>query len=83
MNFLLFVSFSTGLLHNASHTTLDAVRESVQQLLKDEDSRYENGKLLSVCGLKKHLNTHDDYTGHLSNGTWFHIQPRDIFKILK
>lgn len=83
MNYLLFVSFNTGLLHNAFYTTLEAVRESVEQLIDDDGATPEDGKLLSLCELKEHLNTHDNYTGYLSNSTWFHIQPQDTSVIVK
>lgn len=83
MNYLFFVSFNTGLLHNACHTTLEAIRESVVQLINDENTKLENGTLPSVNELKKYLNDNDDYTGHLSNGTWFHIQPQNVFEMIK
>ena len=82
MNYLLFVNFNTGLLHNACHATLEAVRESVEQLINDENAKPEN-KLPSINELKKCLNDNDDYTGHLSNGTWFHIQPQNVFEMIK
>lgn len=82
MNYLLFVNFNTGLLHNAYHKTLKAVRESVEQLINDENTKPEN-KLPSINELKKCLNDNDDYTGHLSNGTWFHIQPQNVFEMIK
>ena len=52
MNYLFFVSFNTGLLHNACHTTLEAIRESVVQLINDENTKLENGTLPSVNELK-------------------------------
>lgn len=83
MNYLLFVNFNSGLMHNASHTTLQAARESVEQLITNERAELENGKLPNLRELKKHLNRREDYTGYLSNGTWFHIQPKNVFEIVK
>lgn len=83
MHYLLFVGFNTGLMHNALHTTLKAARESVEQLIEDESAKLESGKLPSMSKLKKRLNEYDDYTGVLSNGTWFHIQPKNVFEIIK
>ena len=70
-------------MHNAAHASLKAIRESVEQLVEDEDAVFESGELPSVHELKAHLNIYDDYTGYLSDGTWFHVQPRNIFTSIK
>lgn len=83
MQYFLFVNFNSGLMHNTMHKTLKDVLESVEQLVGDEDLNFKNEELLNIRGLKKHLNKYDDYFGQLSNGTWYHIQPKNIFKIVK
>ncbi|MBU4331803.1 hypothetical protein KKD19_04035 [Patescibacteria group bacterium] len=83
MKYLLFVNFGSGLMHNAIHETLRDALESIKQLISNEGLDLKNEKLLNVCGLKKYLNKCDDCFGRLSNGTWFHIQPQNIFEIVK
>ncbi len=74
MNYLLFVSLHTGSVSNALHKTLVTIRKSIEQLLADEGAELENENLLSVDELSEHLDENEEYTGCLSNGTWFHIQ---------
>lgn len=83
MKCLLFVNFNTGLMHNAVHEKLEHVLESVEQLVLEEGLKIENEELPSIGALKKHLNESDDFCDQLSNGTWFHIQPQNIFEIVK
>ena len=83
MNYLLFVSFDTGLLYNSCHTTFEAIRESVEQLIIEEGLELGNEKLPSLSELKRFINENDDYVGYLSNGTWFHIQPQSVFEIIR
>jgi len=83
MKFLLFVKFNTGLMHNAIHKKLEHVLGSVKQLMKNDDLDIENEDLPSISELKERLNKDDDFCGYLSNGTWFHIQPQNIFEIVK
>lgn len=70
-------------MHNRGYKTLRDVIESIKQLIDDEGLNVKKEKLLNICELKKHLNSQDDYFGQLSNGTWFHIQPQDVFKVIK
>lgn len=83
MKYLLFINFNTGLKHNAIHKKLEHVLESVQQLVENEDLDIEKEKLPSISELKEGLNKDDDFCGHLSNGTWFHIQPQNVFEAVK
>lgn len=83
MKYFLFVKFNSGLMHNAMHKTLRDVLESVKQLINEEALNIKKAELPNVCVLKKHLNKYDDYFGQLSNGTWYHIQPKNIFETIK
>ena len=83
MRYLLFVKFDTGLMHNAIHEKLEHALESVEQLIENEDLDIKNENLPNIGELKERLNKDDDFCGHLSNGTWFHIQPQNIFEIVR
>ncbi len=83
MRYFLFVKFASGLMHNAFYRNLKDVIESTKQLILDEEADANVKDLPNVCSLKKHLNKHDDYLGQLPNGTWFHIQPQNVFEIVK
>jgi len=83
MKFLLFVKFNTGLMYNAVHKKLEHVLESVRQFIEDDDLDIENGNLPNACELKERLNKDDNFCGYLSSGTWFHIQPQNIFEVVK
>ncbi len=83
MKYFLFVNFNNGLMHNAVHKTLRDILESLKQLICDEGLSVKREGLPNVCGIKKHLNKNDDYFGQLANGTWYHIQPQNVFEIIK
>ncbi|MCX6791141.1 MAG: hypothetical protein NTV62_03045 [Candidatus Gribaldobacteria bacterium] len=83
MKYLLFVKFNTGLMHNAVHEKLEHALESVEQLIENEDLDIKNENLLSISELKDSLNKNNDFCGYLSNGTWFHIQPQNVFEVVK
>lgn len=83
MKYLLFVKYNNGLMHNTFHDKLSHVLESIKQLIIDEKLDNEIKGLPNVCDLKKHLNRNDDYFGQLSNNIWFHIQPQEVFEIVK
>jgi len=83
MKYLLFVKFDTGLMHNAIHEKLEHTLESVRQLVEDDELDIKNENLPSISELKECLNKNDDYCGQLSNGTWFHIQPQNVFEVVK
>jgi len=83
MEYLLFVKFNSGLMHNAIHKTLRNVLESVKQLIYDEGLSAKRESLPTVSKIKKHLNKYDDYFGQFTNGIWYHIQPQNVFEIVK
>lgn len=83
MKYFLFVNFSNGLMHNNVYSSLKDVRESVIQLAQDENLEIKKENIPSTGCIKKHLKKSDDYFGQLSNDTWFHIQPQNIFEIVK
>jgi len=83
MKYLLFVKFDSGLMHNAMHKKLEHVLESVEQLVAEEDLKIENENLPNISELKEHLSKNDDFCGYLSNGTWFHIQPQNVFEVVR
>ena len=75
MQYFLFISFSSGLNHNALYESLIAVRESLEQLVDEEGLNRKFEEIPRVGELEKHFDgLHDDYYAGLSNGTWFHIQ---------
>ena len=83
MNYFLFVNFNNGLMHNAVHEKLEHVLESIEQLIENEDLDIKSEKILNIKELKEYLNKNDDYLGQLSNGAWYHIQPKNIFEFIK
>lgn len=83
MKYLLFVKFNTGLMHNAAHEKLEHVLESVKQLIEDEGLDVESEGMPNITELKKCLNENDDFCGYLSNGTWYHIQPKNVFEVVE
>ncbi|MEK7080618.1 MAG: hypothetical protein AAB925_02170 [Patescibacteria group bacterium] len=83
MKYFLFVNFNNGLMHNAVHKTLGDVLESVKQLICDEGLSVKRERLPNVYGIEKYLNKNDDYFGQLANGTWYYIQPQNIFEVIK
>lgn len=83
MNFLLFVKFDNGLMHNAVHQKLEHALESVGRLVENEGLDVKNENLPSISELKERLNKDDDFCGYLSNGIWFHIQPQNVFEVVK
>lgn len=74
MKYFLFISFDSGLDHNALYGSLLAVRESLEQLVSEEELDTELEEIPTVDDLKKYFELHDDFYGGLSNGDWFHIQ---------
>lgn len=83
MKYFLFVSFRIELDHNALYGSLSALRESLEQLVYEENLDIEFEEIPQVEDLKKHFSFHDDFYGGLSNGTWFHIQETRDENILK
>ena len=81
MNYLLFISFPSGLMHNCIYDTLNDVYESVRQLIQEENLNMENEKMPTSHHLKMHLEKHDDYVNMLANGTWYHVQSHPVFGI--
>ena len=78
MKYLLFISFNSGLKHNAVYETLPIVRESLQQLVEEEELNIDYEEIPTLVVLEKHLCFNDDYEGIFSNGTWFHIQELSV-----
>ena len=74
MKYFLFISFRIGLDHNALYGSLSALRDSLEQLVYEENLDIEFEEIPQVEELRKHFDSHDDFYGGLSNGTWFHIQ---------
>ncbi len=78
MKYLLFISFNSRLKHNAVYETLSIVRESLEQLVEEEELNIDHEEIPLLVDLEKHLCFNDDYEGILSNGTWFHIQELSV-----
>lgn len=74
MKYLLFICFVSGLKHNALYESLYAVQDSLTQLAEEEGLNVTNEEIPTITDLEKHFYFNDDYSGGLSNGTWFHIQ---------
>lgn len=83
MNYLLFVKFSSGLMHNAAHEKIEHILESIEQLIENESLDIKNEKTPNIMELKECLNKNDDYFKQLSNGTWYHIQPKNFFEFVE
>lgn len=83
MSYLLFVNFNNDLMHNAIYKKLEDILESIRQLIQDEGLDVKSEKILNIAELKEYLNKYDDYFGQLSNGTWYHIQPKNVFATIK
>lgn len=83
MKYLLFVNFNSGLMHNTIHEKLEHVLESIEQLIESENLNIKNEKIPNITEFKECLNKNDDYFKQLSNGTWYHIQPKNIFEVVK
>ena len=79
MKYLLFINFSSGLMHNSIYNELDDVYESLVQLMQEERLVIKREKIPRVNKVKRHLEKHDDYFKQFSNGTWCHIQPYPVF----
>lgn len=74
MKYFLFISFHSGLGHNALYNSLFTLRESLEQLVDDEELDKDFEEIPTVEDLKNHFLSRDDFWGGLSNGTYFHIQ---------
>jgi len=79
MKYLLFVNFNSGLMHNNIYDELGDIRESIEQLVSEEELEITRESIPTADGIKKYLEKSDDYFGQLSSGTWYHIQPYPIF----
>ena len=64
---------------NSIFETLEAVLESIKELLNEEDLTIELDALPNEEELKNHLTENDDFLFSLSNGTWCHIQCNPVF----
>lgn len=74
MKYLLFISYSTGLNHNAVYENLAILHESINQLVEEEKLIVKKEKIFSLSELENHFRNEEDFFHTLSNGTWFHIQ---------
>lgn len=86
MKYFLFISFDSGLNHNALYESLLAVRESLEQLVDEEGLEREDEEIPELEDLEKHFGFNDDFCGGISNGTWFHIQEvpdENILRVFK
>ena len=60
--------------HNAVYESFSGVHDSLMQLAEDEGLNVDSKEIPAATDLEKHFDFNDDYSGVLSNGTWFHIQ---------
>lgn len=74
--YLLFISYNSGLMHNAFYETFREVYESIEQLVEEESL---SDSLLPMNVLQQKLVNDDDFRLVLSNGTWFHLQMQPVF----
>jgi hypothetical protein len=74
--YLLFISYNSGLMHNAFYETFEEVYESIEQLIEEENL---SDKLPPMNDLQHKLVDNDDFCLILSNGTWFHLQMQPVF----
>ncbi len=74
--YLLFISYNSGLMHNATYETLEEVYESIEQLVAEGNV---SDRLLSIEDLQNQLTENDDFRLMFSNQTWFHLQMQPVF----
>lgn len=74
MKYLLFISFSNGLKHNAVYENLAILHESINQLIDEENLNVQQEIIPSFSELSNHFKNDEEYFHPLSDGTWFHIQ---------
>jgi hypothetical protein len=74
MKYLLFISYESGLMHNAVYENLPILHDSVNQLAEEENLNLKSESLPSLNELEKHFMKNEDYFNSLSNETWYHIQ---------
>ena len=74
MKYLLFISFNSGLKHNAVYENLAILHESINQLVEEEKLIAKKEKMPSFSELENHFKSEEDFFHSLSNGTWFHTQ---------
>ncbi|PJB00162.1 MAG: hypothetical protein CO128_01320 [Ignavibacteriales bacterium CG_4_9_14_3_um_filter_30_11] len=70
----MFISFNSGLKHNAVYENLAILHESILQLIDEENLKLEMEKIPSVSELEKHFQNEEDFYKQFSNGTWLHLQ---------
>ena len=70
-------------MHNAIYKKLEDILESIRELIQDEGLDLKSENILNIAELKEYLNKYDDYFGQLSNDTWYHIQPKNVFETIK
>jgi hypothetical protein len=69
-------------MHNAVYMNLNSLKQSIQQLIEDENLN-NTDKTISVTALRKHFKKEDDYYQILSNGTWLHIMELNEYNFIK
>ena len=74
---LFYINFLAGVIRATNDVTLKVARKEADRIIRRKHSHLEDGKLPSFPVLKKRLGTHGEYTGYLTNGSWFHIQRTD------
>ncbi|MEY4904714.1 MAG: hypothetical protein RLZZ292_2529 [Bacteroidota bacterium] len=74
--YLFFISYNSGLMHNALYETFEEVYESIEQLITEEELP---DKLLPGNDLQQYLSENDDFRLDFSNGTWCHLQMQPVF----
>jgi len=79
MKYLLFINFSSGLMHNKIYDALNDLHESVEQFIESESLGIRTERLPSIGNLRRYLQKDDDYFQELSNGSWYHIQSDPVF----
>lgn len=79
MKYFLFISYICNLKHNSIYNSLNDLYESLLQLIEEEKLELSTENIPSLKALQNHLERQEDYLGHLSNGTWYHVQLNPVF----
>jgi len=83
MKYLLFISYSNGLMHNALYENMFILHDSIIQLVEEEELDIQKEQIPILEELIQNFKNEDDFSQVLSNGTWYHIQELTERNIIK
>jgi len=83
MKYLLFISYSNGLMHNALYENMFILHDSIIQLVEEEELDIQKEQIPILEELIQNFKNEDDFSQVLSIGTWYHIQELTERNIIK